>query len=94
MIQSFDFLIHAKNSPELKEQIIKHMQMEEDSEMIHYNAIIKFDSKNKIIREDPLEGAPLAIKILPIEFSYDAFYRFMDSEDPWLIVEKEFKIFR
>lgn len=93
MIQSFDFLVHAKTSTKLKEEIIKHIQMEEDSEMIHYNAIIKFDSKNKMIREEPLEGATFAAKIIPMEFSYDAFYKFMESDDPGPVVEKEFKLF-
>ena len=91
MIQSFDFLLYAMRSPEYKEQIINHIKMEEDSEIIYRGALIKFDSKNKMIREYPLEGEA---KVIPMEFSYDAFYRFMDSEDPWLVVEKEFKIFR
>lgn len=89
MIRSYDFLIHAYKVPAFKEEIIQHIKLPSNSEIIFDFAIIRFDHQNKMIREYPNTGIFLASKVFPMELSYDTFFKIMDSKDPWLICEKE-----
>ena len=91
MTHSYDFLIRAYRVPSFREDIIKHINLPADSEMIYDFAILKFDHDKKAIRESPNIGVFLANKIVPMEISYDAFFQMMDSEEPWVICEKECK---
>lgn len=94
MIQSYDFLVHARLYPDVQEAIMEHIQNSEDSEMTYHSALLKFDSKQQKIIELPLKGAQFACKIVPMEMSYDTFYRLMESDEPWLIAEKECKFLK
>ncbi len=88
MIRSYDFLIKAYRVPAFREEIIRHINLPNDSEMIYDFAILKFDNTSKIIKEYPNTGAFLANKVFPMEISYDGFYQIMESDKPWLICEQ------
>ncbi|MBR5683442.1 MAG: hypothetical protein IKW96_09275 [Ruminococcus sp.] len=91
MIQSYDFLIHAYRNEEFRQEINEHILMNEDSELTHYSALLKFDSANRIIREFPLEGAMFACKIIPMEISYDDFSALMNGDDTFPLLESACK---
>ena len=91
MILSYDFLIHAYRVPSFREEIVKRITLPSNSEMIYDFAILKFDHEKKVIREFPNINVFMANKVIPMEISSDAFFKMMDSEEPWLICEKECK---
>ena len=91
MTRSYDFLIRAYRVPPFREEIIEHINSPTDSEMIYDFAILKFDHDKRVIRETANIGSFLANKVFPMEISYDAFFKMMDSDEPWLICEKECK---
>ena len=88
MIRSYDYLIKAYRVPSFRDEIIRHINLPNDSEMIYDFAILKFDSKSKTIREYPNTGVFLANKVLPMEISYSGFYQIMESDTPHLICEQ------
>jgi len=89
MEKTFLVFEHARRFYALRADIIEHIKKEEDSELIYGSAVLKFDSKRKVISEFPVPNKPFANKIIPIEITYDAFFRLMDSDEQWLIAEKE-----
>ena len=89
MTRSYDFLIRAYRVTAFKEEIIQHINLSNDSEIVFDYAIIRFDHQKRMIREYPNTGVFLASKVFPMELSYDAFFQIMDSKEPWLICEKE-----
>lgn len=92
MIRSYDFLIRAYRVLSFREEIIRHINLPTDSEMIYDFAILKFDYDKRVIKEYPNIGVFLANKVFPMEISYDAFFQIMDNKGPWFICEKECKL--
>lgn len=91
MTRSYDFLIRAYRVPAFREEIISHINSPNSSEMIYEFAVLKFEPKDKMIREFPNTGVFLANKVIPMEISFDGFFRIMNSKEPWLICDKECK---
>ena len=89
MIRSYDFLKKAYRVPSFRNEILRHIHLTTNSEMVYEYAILKFDYENKVIREYPNPGALLSCKVFPMELSYDAFLQMMSSEDPWTFFENE-----
>ena len=71
----YDYLIRAYNVPAFREEIIRHINLPNDSEMIYDPAILQFDNTSKIIREYPNTGVFLANKVIPMEISYKVFFK-------------------
>lgn len=89
MEKTFSVFEHVRRFNELKYDILARIKKEEDSELIYGSAVLKFDSKRKVISFFPVTDKSCTNKIIPIEISYGAFFRLMESDEPWLIAEKE-----
>ncbi len=87
MIQSYDFLIKAYHNSKFRTEIIEHINMKENSEIIFQNSLLKFDYENKNIIELPYSSA----KVWAMEISYDNFIAMMNSDNPISITEKSCK---
>lgn len=89
MIQSYNFLIKAYHNSKFQTEIIEHINMKENSEIIFQNALLKFDYGNRKIIELPYSSA----KVWTMEISYDDFIAMMNNDDPIAIIEKACKFF-
>ena len=69
MIKSYDFLIKAYHNPKFRTEIIEHINMKANSEIIFQNALLKFDYGNRKIIELPYGSA----KVWAMEISYNDF---------------------
>ena len=87
MIKSYDFLIKAYHNPKFRTEIIEHINMKENSEIIFQNALLKFDYGNRKIIELPYGSA----KVWAMEISYNDFIAMMNSDNPISIIEKTCK---
>lgn len=83
MIQSYDFLMKAYHHSKFRTEIIEHINMKENSEIIFQNAFLKFDYENRKIIELPYSSA----KVWAMEISYDDFIAMMNSSHPMTIAE-------